>query len=127
MNITIALGGGGAKGNSHIGVLRRLEKEGFKIQAVAGTSFGGIVAVFYALGYTPDEIEDLFASIDQKSLYGHDEDEGPSLLGLAGATKWFQSVIGDRQRSPVKPLGERRRLVNMFLCITFCSCLLLVS
>ena len=48
MEITLALGGGGAKGNAHIGVLRRLEKEGFKIRAVAGTSFGGIVAVMYA-------------------------------------------------------------------------------
>jgi NTE family protein len=53
MEITLALGGGGAKGNSHIGVLRRLEKEGFKIRAVAGTSFGGIVAVMYAAGYPP--------------------------------------------------------------------------
>ena len=50
MEITIALGGGGAKGNAHIGVLRRLEKEGFKIRAVAGTSFGGIVAAMYAAG-----------------------------------------------------------------------------
>lgn len=102
MNISLALGGGGAKGNSHIGVIRHLEKEGFKIQAVAGTSFGGVVAVFYALGYTPDEIEDLFASLDQRRLYGHGEGEGPSLLGLAGATKWFHSVIGERTFNDLK-------------------------
>jgi NTE family protein len=102
MNITLALGGGGAKGNSHIGVLRRLQKEGFNIRAVAGTSFGGIVAVFFALGYSPDQIEDLFASLDQKSLYGHDEGEGPSLLGLAGATKWFKQVLGDRTFADLK-------------------------
>jgi NTE family protein len=96
MDITLALGGGGAKGNSHIGVIRRLEKEGFKIKAVAGTSFGGIVSVFYALGYSPDEIESMFAALDQDQLYGHAPDEGPSLLGLAGVTKWFESVIGDR-------------------------------
>ena len=42
MDITLALGGGGARGNAHIGVLRRLVKEKFRIQAVAGTSFGGI-------------------------------------------------------------------------------------
>jgi NTE family protein len=45
MEITVALGGGGAKGNSHIGVLRRLEKEGYKICSIAGTSFGGLVAI----------------------------------------------------------------------------------
>lgn len=102
MNITLALGGGGSKGNSHLGVIRRLQKEGFEIEAVAGTSFGGIVAAFFALGYTPDEIEDLFASIDQKRLYGHGPNEGPSLLGLAGAAKWLRETIGDRTFADLK-------------------------
>lgn len=102
MNISLALGGGGSKGNSHIGVIRRLQKEGFNIKAVAGTSFGGIVAVFHALGYSPDEIEDLFAAIDQKHLYGHGEGDGPSLLGLAGATKWLKETIGDRTFADLK-------------------------
>lgn len=94
MDITLALGGGGAKGNAHIGVLRRLEKEGFHIRAVAGTSFGGIVATLYASGRTPDEIEELFLRVDQSRLYGHLAGEGPSLLGLGGATKWLDEVFG---------------------------------
>lgn len=102
MNITLALGGGGAKGNSHIGVIRRLQKEGFKIKAVGGTSFGGVVAVFYGLGYSPDEIEDMFAALDQRRLYGHGEGEGPSLLGLAGVTKWLRKVIGERTFADLK-------------------------
>ena len=65
MDITLALGGGGAKGNSHIGVIRRLEKEGYKIRSIAGTSFGGLVAILYASGCTPDEIEEIFSSVDQ--------------------------------------------------------------
>jgi NTE family protein len=93
MDITIALGGGGAKGNAHIGVLRRLEKEGFNIRAIAGTSFGGIVAALYAAGYTPDEIEDNFASVHQPGLYGRLPDENPSLLGLAGVRKWLDQVL----------------------------------
>ena len=36
MDISIALGGGGAKGNAHVGVLRRLEKEGFHMLAYDG-------------------------------------------------------------------------------------------
>lgn len=102
MNITLALGGGGAKGNSHIGVIRRLEKEGFKIEALAGTSFGGVVAVFYALGYSPDEIENIFDALDQTQLYGQAPDEGPSLLGLAGITKWLRDVIGDKTFDDLK-------------------------
>ena len=96
MDISLALGGGGAKGNSHIGVIRRLEKEGFRIRAVAGTSFGGIVAAVYALGKTPDQIEELFSRVDQTRLYGHASGEGPSLLGLAGATKLFDEVFGEK-------------------------------
>jgi NTE family protein len=96
MNITLALGGGGAKGNAHIGVIRRLEQEGFKIEAVAGTSFGGVVAVFYALGYTPDQIEATFSTLDQDHLFGFSTDEGPSLLGLAGVTHWLNETLSDR-------------------------------
>ncbi len=95
MDITLALGGGGAKGNAHIGVLRQLEKEGFHVRAVAGTSFGGLVASFYALGYTPDEIEELFASVDQTQFYGHGPDDGPSLIGLAGVTRLLEEKIGN--------------------------------
>jgi NTE family protein len=96
MNISLALGGGGAKGNSHIGVLRRLEQEGYKIRAIAGTSFGGVVAVFYAAGYSPKQIEQLFAELDQSRLYGRGIKEGPSLLGLAGVAKWLENIFGDR-------------------------------
>ena len=102
MNISLALGGGGAKGNSHIGVIRRLAEEGFRIHALAGTSFGGLVAVFYALGYSPDEIEEMFAALDQTRLYGHAPSDGPSLIGLAGATKWLEDKIGDRKFSDLK-------------------------
>jgi NTE family protein len=96
MDITLALGGGGAKGNSHIGVIRRLEQEGFRIKGVAGTSFGGLVAVLYALGYSPDKLEEIFASVDQTQFYGHAPEEGPSLMGLAGVTRLLEELIGDR-------------------------------
>jgi len=102
MNISLALGGGGAKGNSHIGVIRCLEKAGYKIQAVAGTSFGGVVAVFYAAGYSAAEIEGLFAELDQKSLYGYSSEQGPSLLGLAGAAKWFKEIFDERTFADLK-------------------------
>jgi NTE family protein len=94
MEISLALGGGGAKGNAHMGVIRRLEQEGFIIRAVAGTSFGGIVAALYASGKTPDEIEEIFAGVDQARLYGHASGDGPSLLGLAGAVKLFDELFG---------------------------------
>ncbi|MBP6178552.1 MAG: patatin-like phospholipase family protein [Anaerolineales bacterium] len=102
MEITLALGGGGAKGNSHIGVLRRLEKEGFKIRSVAGTSFGGLVAILYAYGRTPNEIEEIFSSVDQATLYGRDSKDGPSLLGLSGVRKLLDSLLGEKTFTDLK-------------------------
>lgn len=102
MDITLALGGGGAKGNSHIGVIRRLEQEGFRIKAMAGTSFGGLVAVFYALGYSPDEIEEMFAKRDQTQLYTQPPTDGSSFLGLAGVLVFLEEAIGDRTFDDLK-------------------------
>jgi NTE family protein len=102
MDITLALGGGGAKGNSHIGVIRRLEKEGYKIRSVAGTSFGGLVAILYASGRTPDEIEEIFTATDQGSLYGRDSNDGPSLLGLAGVRKLLDEILGEKTFDDLK-------------------------
>ena len=102
MEITLALGGGGAKGNSHIGVIRRLEKEGYQIRSVAGTSFGGLVAILYASGLTPNEIEEVFTSTDQGNLYVRDSNDGPSLLGLSGVRKLLDSVLGDKTFDDLK-------------------------
>ena len=96
MDITLALGGGGAKGNSHIGVIRRLEQEGFRIKGIAGTSFGGLIAVLYAAGYRPNELEEMFAALDQKKFYGHGPNDGPSLIGIAGIAQLLETFLGDR-------------------------------
>ena len=102
MDITMALGGGGAKGNSHIGVLRQIEKKGFRVKAIAGTSFGGLVAVFYAMGCSVDEIEEIFASADQSQFYGHGPKDGPSLMGLAGVTRLLEGKLGDMTFADLK-------------------------
>jgi NTE family protein len=106
MDIALALGGGGSRGNSHIGVIRGLENAGFKIRSVAGTSAGGIVAACYAAGYSPDEMEDFFASVDQTKLYGRTSSDGPSLLGLGGVSKWLQGLFGSRKLEDLRiPCG----------------------
>jgi len=96
MEISLALGGGGSKGFAHLGVLRCLEKEGFKIRAVAGTSAGGIVSTLYAAGYNPDELLDRFKEFDQSRLFGRQPGDGPSLLGVAGINHLLADLLGDR-------------------------------
>ncbi|HEX8992599.1 MAG TPA: patatin-like phospholipase family protein [Anaerolineales bacterium] len=94
MDIAVALGGGGARGIAHIGVLRFLEQHGFGIRAIAGTSIGGLVACFYAAGFSPDEIEEMFARVDQSTLYERVKDEASSLLGLTHVDRWLHESLG---------------------------------
>ncbi|MBN1824986.1 MAG: patatin-like phospholipase family protein [Candidatus Eisenbacteria bacterium] len=55
--IGLALGGGGARGIAHIGVLKVLEREGIPINLIAGTSIGALVGAVYAAGIGPEELE----------------------------------------------------------------------
>jgi NTE family protein len=95
MDIALALGGGGSRGFAHIGVLRRLEQEGYRVRALAGTSAGGIIGTLYAAGYTPDELEAMLAKLDQTKLFGRSSGEGPSILGMGGATSVLEEYLGD--------------------------------
>jgi len=48
--IALVLSGGGARGIAHIGVIEELEKQGFEISSIAGTSMGALVGGVYASG-----------------------------------------------------------------------------
>ena len=60
--VGLVLSGGGAKGLYHIGVIRALEENGIPIDYVAGTSMGAIIGGLYAVGYSPEEMTDIFCS-----------------------------------------------------------------
>jgi NTE family protein len=95
MDISVALGGGGVKGNAHIGVLRVLEREGFHIRALAGTSAGGLWGSFYAAGFSPDEIERQMIAHDHTLLYKRQPGDGPAVMGLGGLVQLLEEVFGD--------------------------------
>jgi NTE family protein len=67
--IGLVLGGGGARGAAHVGVLRVLERERIPIHAIAGTSVGAIIGGLYAAGYSADEIEQIIEGIDWQDLF----------------------------------------------------------
>ncbi len=67
--IGLALAGGGARGGAHIGVLRVLEANRIPIDYIAGTSIGAIIGGLYAMGRTPDEIEQLVGEIDWDDVF----------------------------------------------------------
>ena len=94
MDIAIALGGGGARGFAHIGVLRALEVGGCNIRAVAGTSIGGIIGAAYACGFSPDEIERHVAEVGMSELL-RASPKGVGLLGVDRIEERLREIIGD--------------------------------
>lgn len=62
--IGLVLSGGAARGLSHIGVLKALEEQGVRIDAIAGTSMGAVIGGLYASGYSIAELEKLATTLD---------------------------------------------------------------
>jgi NTE family protein len=66
--IGLALGGGAARGFAHIGVIQVLEENGIKVDLVAGTSAGALVASLYASGKTGKEMQHLAETMDEGAI-----------------------------------------------------------
>ncbi len=62
--IGLVLGGGGARGSAHIGVIRVLQEMNIPVDYVVGTSMGALVAALFATGMTADELERVMMDID---------------------------------------------------------------
>ena len=60
--VALVLEGGGALGFAHIGAIRFLEEHHIPVDLVVGTSMGGLIAGLYAIGESPDEIQELTES-----------------------------------------------------------------
>jgi NTE family protein len=65
--VGLVLSGGGAKGITHIGVIKALEENNIPIDYVAGTSMGAIVGGMYAMGMSPDDMIAVLKSNDFKN------------------------------------------------------------
>jgi NTE family protein len=91
--VGVVLSGGGARGLTHIGVLKALEENDIPIDYITGTSIGAIVGSLYSMGLSPDEIIEVFKDpsfddwvngrINEKYHYLYkDNFENPALLKL---------------------------------------------
>ena len=67
--IGLVLSGGGARGFAHIGVLKKIEELRIPIDVVVGTSMGSIVGGLYAIGLSPEEIEQGVEGIDWELVF----------------------------------------------------------
>lgn len=72
--IGLVLGGGGAAGVAHVGVVRALEELGIRPDVITGTSMGAIVGGLYAAGLTPDELQAAVTTIDWSGIFNDKSD-----------------------------------------------------
>ena len=95
--IGLALGGGGARGLAHIGILKVLQREQIPIDVISGTSMGGIVGAMYAVGQSIEQMEaeatkrgeigQIFKLIDLRLM-------GSGLLGGNRIKKLLAEMLG---------------------------------
>ena len=111
--IGLALGGGGALGIAHVGVIRALERMRIPVDCVAGTSMGAIVGGMYASGMSPDEMERSLAGMNwwdvmkdktarEDMLYRRKRDDARYLmdieLGLRGSGLVYPHGLASGQK-----------------------------
>lgn len=84
LKIGLALGGGGAKGFAHLGVLKVIDSLGVPINYIAGTSMGAVVGGFYAAGYSAEQIDSIAQSMDWSSIFN----DRPERKMLSYAERW---------------------------------------
>lgn len=119
--VGVVLGGGGAKGVAHIGVLKVLEEAGIPIDYVAGTSMGAIVGGLYAIGYTPAEIDTMVLEQDWTMLLS-DRIKRSSLTFLEkeNSERYILSLpFGkDKKDRVIQGMIKGQNLMNLFSNLT---------
>ena len=87
--VGLVLGGGGARGIAHVGVLQMLQELHVPVDCVAGTSMGSIIGGLYAAGMTPEEMTKTVQRIDWRAAFT----DGPPRADLPFRTKQQQRVL----------------------------------
>lgn len=95
----LALGGGGARGLAHIGVLRVLEKEGIKPRAIAGCSIGSLIGGLYAYYGDSQKVEEFILEAIKNPVFrvlGFDKLEGYNRNNAKNYFEQFLDYLGQR-------------------------------
>jgi NTE family protein len=95
--VALALGGGGARGYAHIGVIRELERRGLRITGIAGTSMGALVGGLYAAGAL-DAYTDWVQSLSQRDVIRLLDPTitGPGMVRAEKVLDKVTELVGDR-------------------------------
>jgi len=103
--VSLVLGGGGARGYAHIGVIEELEKRGFEIISISGSSMGALIGGLFACGKL-DEYKKWVQELDAMDVFSL-VDFTLQSGGLIAGDKVFEKIakmIGDHtfESLPIK-------------------------
>ena len=90
--IGLALSGGGARGFAHPGAIKAIEDIGLKPDVISGTSAGALAGVFYADGYTPEEMIELFVGKEFKE-FGEIQVPKMGIFGTSGFKRFLKKNL----------------------------------
>jgi NTE family protein len=85
----LTLGGGGARGGAHIGVLLEMERLGLKPDLITGSSIGGLIAGLLGASLSLDDVTDFLADLRLNQSYSPPRD----LISLASHTRLEQMLV----------------------------------
>jgi len=123
--IGLALGGGGARGFAHIGILKVLDREGIRPDIIVGTSIGSFIGGAIASGMTVNALEekadaflesDLYRSSELKAM--GDAESGSEQRMSRRIQAYFKTKIRLAQalfRSGILPSKDMEEFVNFFI------------
>jgi NTE family protein len=109
----LVLSGGGAKGLTHIGLLRSLDSLGIRPDLIVGTSMGAVVGAMYASGYPARTIDSLARAFPIATLFTTFEPRAPRALGrLQPLIVWEQGERGFNLQSAAVRETEANALLD---------------
>ncbi len=98
LKLGLALGGGSARGLSHIGVLKVLHKHKIYPDYIAGTSIGAVIGALYSADHTPQEIEEIAKTTDWKKIVDFKIPKAGFIEGDLVERK-IKKLVGDKKFS----------------------------
>ena len=119
--VIVVLGGGGARGLSHIGALKVLEEKKVPIDMIIGVSMGSIVGGLYAAGYSASELEEIVLNFGWEDLLSEELERKSLLASQQEAGENYNFSIRFKGLKPYIPLGFSsgqklsRQLNSLFL------------
>ena len=101
--IALVLGGGGAKGFAHVGVIKVLEKNGIIPDLIVGTSSGSLVGSLYASGKSASELEDIATHVSNNELLDYSWSKQGFIEGIK-LQNWVNTQVDNQ---PIEKLPIR--------------------